>query len=80
MTYIESILKTIKKFFRELLIIGNDRVKSRTIEEIKEYYNQEDFKKDDIYDVAVDTDKEDELFEFANINKYYSKDDRNFER
>ncbi len=80
MTYIKAILKVIKEFFRELLIIGNDRVKSRTTEEIKEYYNQEDFKKADIYDIALDTDKEDELFEFADIDKYYFKDDGDFER
>lgn len=76
MTYIKSILKTTKEFFRELLIIGNERVKTRATEEIKEYYQQNDFRKDDIYDVALDTDKEDELFEFADINRYYSKNDK----
>lgn len=74
-SYIKVILKAIKNFFRELLQIGNDKVKEATTNEIKDYYDNEDFDKDDVYDMAIDTDKEDELFEYANIDKYYSKDD-----
>ena len=74
-SYIKAILKAIKNFFRELLQIGNDKVKEATTNEIKDYYDNEDFDKDDVYDMAIDTDKEDELFEYANIDKYYSKDD-----
>lgn len=74
-SYIKAILKAIKNFFRELLQIGNDKVKKATTNEIKDYYDNEDFDKDDVYDMAIDTDKEDELFEYANIDKYYSKDD-----
>ena len=68
-------IKAIKNFFRELLQIGNDKVKEATTNEIKDYYDNEDFDKDDVYDVAIDTDKEDELFVYADIDKYYSKDD-----
>ena len=74
-SYIRTILKAIKHFFRELLQIGNDKVKEATTNEIKDYYDNEDFDKDDIYDVAIDTDKEDELFDYADIDKYCSKDD-----
>lgn len=74
-SYIKAILKAIKNFFRELLQIGNDKVKEATTNEIKDYYDNEDFDKDDVYDMAIDTDKEYELFEYANIDKYYSKDD-----
>ena len=73
--YIKVILKAIKSFFRELLQIGNDKVKEATTTEIKDYYDNEDFDKDDVYDIAIDTDKEDELFDYADIDKYYSKDD-----
>lgn len=62
-------------FFRELLQIGNDKVKEATTSEIKDYYDNKDFDKDDVYDIAIDTDKEDELFDYADIDKYYSKDD-----
>ena len=30
--------------------------------------------KDDVYDIAIDTTKEDELFEYADIDKLYSKE------
>ena len=46
--YIKAILKAVKHFFRELLQLGNERVKERTTEEIKEYYDQEDFNKSDV--------------------------------
>lgn len=74
-SYIRTILKVIKDFFRELLHIGSKEVKEATTEQIKEYYDNDDFEQDDIYDIAVDTDKEDELFEYADIDKFYSKDD-----
>lgn len=74
-SYIKAILKAIKNFFRELLQIGNDKVKEATTNEIKDYYDSEDFDKDDVYDIAIDTDKENELFNYADIDKYYSKDD-----
>lgn len=64
-----------KEFFRVLLQIDNDKVKEATISEIKEYYDNNDFDKDDVFDIAVDTDNENELFDYANIDNYYSKDD-----
>ena len=74
-SYIRAILKAIKHFFRELLQIGNDKVKEATTSEIKDYYDNKDFDKDDVYDIAIDTDKEAELFDYADLDNYYSKDD-----
>lgn len=74
-SYIRAILKTIKHFFRELLQIGNYEVKEATTSEIKDYYDNNDFDKDDVFDIAVDTDNEDELFDYVDIDNYYSKDD-----
>ena len=31
--------------------------------------------KDDVYDIAIDTTKEEELFDYADIDNYYSKGD-----
>lgn len=73
-SYINTILKAIKDFFRHLLQIGNEKVKEATTNEIKDYYDNEDFEKDDIYDIAVNTTKEDELFEYADIDKLYTKE------
>ena len=74
-SYIKTILKAIKDFFRSMLQLGNEKIKETTTSEIKDYYDNEDFDKDDIYDVAKDTDKEDELFDYADIDNYYSKED-----
>lgn len=74
-SYIKAILKSIKEFFRKVLQLGNEKTKQATVTEIKDYYDNEDFNKDDIYDIAKDTDKEEELFDYASIDNYYSKDD-----
>lgn len=50
-----------------------DKEYVKTVSEIKEYYDNEDFEQDDIYDITKDTTKEDELFEYTNIDNYYSK-------
>ena len=71
--YIEAILKAIKKFFRYLLQIGNQKTKDSTVDEIKAYYDNEDFNKDDVFDIAIDTEIEDELFDYADIDKFYTK-------
>ncbi len=62
-------------FLGRMLQLGNEKTKEATTSEIKDYYDNEDFDKDDIYDIAIDTTKEDELFDYADIDKYYSKDD-----
>ena len=46
-SYIKAILKAIKHFFRELLQIGNDKTKDLTTSEIKDYYDNQDFDRDD---------------------------------
>ena len=74
-SYIKAILKAIKEFFRKVLQLGNEKTKQATVTEIKDYYDNEDFDKDDIYDIAKDTDKEEELFDYADIDNFYSKDD-----
>ena len=73
--YILSLLEAIKQFFRQILKIGNKEAKNEACSEIKEYYDNNDFEDNDIYEIAKDTGKEDELFEYANIDYNYSKDD-----
>ena len=70
-SYLKAILKAIKHFFRELLQIGNEPTKEATTNEIKEYYDNEDFNSNDVYDIAKGTTKEDELFDYAAVPSYY---------
>ena len=69
--YIESILNTIKKFFRHLLKIGNENTKEATTKEIKNYYDNNDFGTNDVYNISKGTTKEDELFDYSNVPYYY---------
>ena len=70
-TYLQAILEAIKHFFRELLQIGNEKTKEATTSEIKEYYDNEDFDKEDVRYISRGTTKEDELFDYADIPDYY---------
>ena len=80
-SYIKTIFKAIKQFFRHLLIIGNKEVQKATNDEIKDYYDNKDFDSNDIYDIAKSTDSEKELFDYADISDYslvnneYNNDD-----
>lgn len=69
--YIESILNTIKKFFRHLLKIGNENTKEATTKEIKNYYDNNNFDTNDVYNISKGTTKEDELFDYSNVPYYY---------
>ena len=81
-TYLKAILKAIKHFFRELLQIGNEPTKEATTNKIKEYYDNEDFNSNDVYDIAKGTTKEDELFDYAEIPDYLKtdKDDKVYKK
>ncbi len=72
--YIESILNTIKKFFRHLLKIGNENTKEATTKKIKNYYDNDDFDTNDVYNISKGTTKEDELFDYSNVPYYYRND------
>ena len=74
-TYLKLILEAIKTFFRELLLFGNDKVKQATTKEIKDYYDNKDFTKKDVIDIAKDTTKEDELFSYIDYKKQKNKDE-----
>lgn len=81
-TRLEAILKTIKELFRKLLQIGNELVKEATTSEIKDYYDTKEFNSKDVYDISKGTDKEDELFDYADIPSYYKtrKKSNNYEK
>ena len=68
--YINIILEVIKKFFRKLLQIGNEVTKKATTTEIKDYYDNNDFSSNDVYDISKGTTKEDELFDYADVPSY----------
>ena len=68
---IQRIIKAIKQFFRKLLQIGAEYIKDYAEEEVKQYYDNKDFKMTDVKDVAKGTPREDSLFEYANVPDKY---------
>ena len=68
---IKEIFMTVKKFFRDLLIYGNELVKNVTTKQIKRYYDNDDFTEKDIVNISVNTTKEDELFNYIGYENYY---------
>lgn len=72
--HLEAILKAIKEFFRHILKIGNKESKQEVVYQITDYYDNNDFEKSDVYDIAVDTEKEEELFNYCEIDNDFIKD------
>ena len=68
---INGILKAIKRFLRKLLQLGSEIIKEATVGEIKQYFDEKNFKKKDVVNISVDTTKEDELFDYVGYEKYY---------
>lgn len=77
-SYIKAILETIKHFFRQLLQIGNEPTKEATTSEIKDYYDNKDFDMYDVKDISKGTNKEDELFDYANVPSYFKTSKKSY--
>ena len=75
--YIKAFFESIKTFFRQLLIVGNEKVKEATASEIKGYYDNQKFNSKDVYNISKKTTKEDELFNYADIPDYYKTNKKN---
>jgi len=68
---IKEIFMTVKKFFRNLLIYGNELVKNVTTKQVERYYDNDDFTEKDVINISVNTTKEDELFNYIGYENYY---------
>lgn len=68
---IKVILKAIKTFFRKMLLFGNEKVKDTTTSEIMAHYDNKNFTRKDVVNISLGTSKEDELFNYAGVEKEY---------
>ena len=50
--------------------LGNEPTKEATTTEIKDYYDNNDFDTDDVYDISKGITKEEELSNYANVPSY----------
>lgn len=79
-TYIKyfHIFYILKKFFHRLLKIGTEKDKDEVISEIKEYHKQGLYDNFDLYDIADNTSKEEEINDYL-YTKNYNYDDKNLD-
>ena len=76
--FLHNILQTLKKFFHRLLKIGAEKDKDEVISEIKEYHKQGLYDNFDLYDIADNTSKEEEINDYL-YTKNYEYDDKNLD-
>ena len=70
-TFITNLLERLKKVFRKILLIGDKESKNMVSNQVKELYDNDRYETKDVYFISHGTDKEDELFEYADIPDYY---------
>ena len=75
--FLHNILQTLKRFFHRLLKIGTEKDKDEVISEIKEYHKQGLYDNFDLYDIADNTSKEEEINDYL-CTKNYEYDDKDF--
>ena len=68
--YIYEIVEKLIEFFRKLLIRGNEETKDIVTDKVKDIYDENLFNNKDVYKTSVWTERQDELFEYANVPSY----------
>ena len=68
--YIYEIVEKLIEFFRKLLIRGNEDTKDIVTDKVKDIYDENLFNNKDVYKTSVGTERQDELFEYANVPSY----------
>lgn len=77
--YLKTILEAIKRFFRKLLQIDNEPTKEVATNEIKYYYNNQDFDMNDVIKISRGTTKQDELFDYVGAPSYLKTRIKNYD-
>lgn len=82
--FIYDLLEKLKKIFRKILFRGDYEIKDMVCEQIKDIYDERQYDNQDVYQISRGTEKQDELFEYANIPDYWKesirKDDKTKDR
>lgn len=70
-TFITNLLERLKKVFRKILLIGDKESKDMVFNQVKDLYDNDRYETSDVYFISHGTDKEVELFEYADVPYYY---------
>ena len=68
--FLNVMLQTIKKFFRKLLHIGNEKDKDSVVEEIISYHGLDYYSDSDLHDIADDTPREEAINNYIYEQNY----------
>lgn len=71
--FIYELLEKLKKIFRKLLFKGDYETQDIVSEQVKDIYDNRQYDNQDVYEISRGTEKQDELFEYANIPSYYKE-------
>ena len=64
---------------RKILFRGDYETKDMVGEQIKDIYDEKQYDNQDVYQISRGTEKQDELFEYANIPDYWKEEVRYFD-
>lgn len=73
--YLHVILQSLKLFFHRLLKIGVEQDKDNVVNEITSYYGNDLYTSNDLYDIADDTSREEEINDYIYNKNYEYEDD-----
>ena len=73
--FLNVMLQSIKKFFRQLLHIGTEKDKDNVVDEITAYHQLNYYKDSDLHDIADGTSREDEINDYIYEQNYETDKD-----
>jgi len=79
-SFVEYVLDLLKTLFRKILKLDNEEDKDLVARESTYIYDEKQFNKKDMIDIAKDTTKEEEIFNYIDYDNYYFKDDCKYEK
>ena len=71
--FIYELLEKLKKVFRKILFRGDYETQDMVCDHVKDIYDEKQYDNHDVYEISRGTEKQDELFEYANIPSYYKE-------
>ena len=79
MQFINNLIDNLKKIFRKILLIGDYESQDMVCEQVKDIYNEKYYESKDVYHISRGTERQDELYEYADIPDYWKEEVRYYD-
>ena len=76
---LNELFQLLEKFFKKLLLWGNDNTKDETADVVKDCYVNSEFDMGDVIKISKETTKQDELFDYVEAPDYYKDRVRDYD-